>query len=249
MNAIHFVFSVALIMTNALLADSKRVSFEMGVCQSLEFDIAYRLDHEGKGVPSKWNDFVTVERMQSGMVEHQLGTAKAINSFALVPGAPVIGEGPGISPDYIGHRLFLISRAENFTKNSGSGRCAILIKPKDLDSKPSRTFSYFIPEEAAKAILRTIPSFDPEAQPLAFEDLTPFEEADRKFRQAVSGGGQGSIANNSRPRGNRQVSALINWINHSAGRQIGAALTVLCFVMLPVLGLLYWRGQLKKRRN
>lgn len=219
----------------------------MGVCQNLEADVAFRLDHEGKAIPVTWDDLVTVEKMKNGMVKHQLNTAKAINSFALVPGSPKIGVGPGISQDYGGHHLFLISRVENFTRNSGSGRCAILIKPQDLDSKPVRTFSYFIPEDAAKAILRTIPNFDPEVQPLAFEDLSPFEEADRKFRQAVSGDDHRALANNLRTQGNRQVSDLINWINYSAARRAAAALAVLCFVMLPVLGLLYWRGRLRNR--
>lgn len=229
-----------------IFADSKSVSFEMSACKEIGFFLSFRLDNERKGIPEKWDDLVLVEKMKGGMVKHQLEMAQAINSFALVPDSPMISASPGISRDYSGHRLFLISRVENFTKSSGSGRCAILIKPEEPDSTPIRIFSYFIPEETARLILKTIPDFDPAEQPLAFEDLSPFEEAERQFREMLPGTGNSSLPGVSDQRKGPSPPDPRIRID-GADRNRGVTAIVIVFLTASAaLASYYWR---RARRN
>lgn len=158
---------------------------EAGVVYNLGMELEVQIDSLGKELPKSWDDFETIGMMKNGLLKHQLFQAKTINSFALVPTAPIIEAQPGISQEYQGHRLFLISKKENFTTNKGSGRYAILIKPQELDSQPMRIFADFIPEGTAKLILNKIPDFDPARQPLAFEDLSPFEREKQQFQENI----------------------------------------------------------------
>lgn len=157
----------------------------ISVCDFLVSELYVIRDSGSKDLPKSWDAFESIRLMKDGSLRHQLSRAKAINSLSLVPRSPIIGADPGIPREYRGRHLFLISREENFTKFSGSGRCAILIKPEELDSKPLMIYSDFIPEETAKLILSKIPNFDPAHQPLAFEDLSPFELEKNQFRDNI----------------------------------------------------------------
>jgi hypothetical protein len=166
-------------------ADS-RMTAEMIVSNNLVGEMYVQIDSIDQELPKSWDDFESIGMMKNQSLKHQLFRAKIINTFALVPGAPVIASQPGISREYYGHRLFLVSRVETFTKSQGGGRYAILIKPEELDSKPVRIFSHFIPEEIAELILKQVSSFDPERQPRAFQDLSVFEKEQSRIRDNLT---------------------------------------------------------------
>lgn len=166
-------------------ADSKAVSSEMRVCRFLERLLDFQINHEKRELPTSWETFDVIGLMKKNPLKQQLFESRVVNSFALVPDTPLIQPQPGISPDYLGHRLFLISREQNITKSAGNGRCVILIKPVELDSQPVRIYSDFIPEETAQIILKQIKGFDPQKQPLAFENIEQLER-DKKARQVQS---------------------------------------------------------------
>jgi hypothetical protein len=151
------------------------ISAKMMICIEIESNLLYQFVNVRKDLPVSWDEFQTISMTKSGLLQYQTFRAKTINSFALVPGAPIIQPQPGISREYSGHRLFLISRDETFTKTPVSGRYAILIKPEELDSKPVQTYSHFIHEETAQIILKQIKGFDPQRQPLAFENFDQLE--------------------------------------------------------------------------
>jgi hypothetical protein len=165
-------------------ADTRKTA-EMRVSNDLVMEIIVQLDSPDKALPKSWDDFESIGMMKNGLLKHQLFRAKTMNSFALVPGAPVIDPQLEISREIRGHRLFLISREEKFIKSQGHGRYVILVKPEELDSKPIRIFSHFIPEETAEQILNKIPDFDPAEQPLAFDDLSPFEQEQKQYHESV----------------------------------------------------------------
>lgn len=166
-------------------ADVKK-SAQMGVCSFLQGLLEFQVFHESKDLPTSWETFEVIGTMKKGSSKKQLFEMKTINSFALVPSLPIIQSEPGIPGDYQGNRLFLISREENVTKASGRGRCAIFIKTEGSSSKPVRTFSYFIPEETAQIILKQIGGFDPQKQPLAFENLPELEKEEKQFQDNIS---------------------------------------------------------------
>lgn len=155
------------------------------ICNSLVGELYVFRESGKKDLPKSWDAFESIRLMKSGSLKHQLSRAKIINSLSLVPGSPIIDADPRIPREYRGLRLFLISREGSFIDSSGSGRCAILIKPEELDSKPLVIYSDFITEDTAKLILSKIPNFDPAHQPLAFKDLTPFELEKKQFRDNI----------------------------------------------------------------
>jgi hypothetical protein len=158
-----------------VLKANSTIEAEMAFCRDLESSLNYQFIDDEKDLPTSWDDFAEIGMIKKKLLPRNSIQLKTINSLALVPGAPVIHAQPGIPGEYQGHRLFLISRTENITKPSGPGRYAILIKPEELDSRPIRTYSYFIPEETAQIILKQIKGFDPQEQPLAFEDVDRLE--------------------------------------------------------------------------
>lgn len=165
----------------SLVMASGGISAEFGVCRELEIALGFQMDEEKK-LPASWDDFEKVRVMKKGTIKHQLFTAKAINSFALVPGAPVIEHQAGIPHEYPGYRLVFISREAGKSKSSGIGRCALLADPEGQNSKQFKVYAVFFPENLAQIILKQIDGFDPSKQPLAFEDLSPFEREEQQFR-------------------------------------------------------------------
>jgi hypothetical protein len=233
MNRILFVMLVVLFATGFLHGHAISSFSELRACQNLELDVSYRIGQEGKGIPESWDELMTIERMKAGMVKHRLNIAKAINTFALVPGAPVIGSRNGISRDYSGHRLFLISRNEIVAESLGSGRCAILVKPLELDDRPVRVISCFVPEETAKIILEGMPEFDPAKQPLAFDDLTLFEGGGRRRLDQSSASESPSAGVMKNSQRSWFVTSPKNWSSRNV--------IVTAVVLLLIFGILWWR--------
>ncbi|MEO7100051.1 MAG: hypothetical protein ABI162_11860 [Luteolibacter sp.] len=147
---IIYLSMISIFSLSLLAGNCRAVTAELRVCRELELSLAVEFIDNNKDLPKSLDEFAGISMMKKGLMESDLFRVKIINSLALVPGAPVIQSLPGIPQEYRGRRLFLVSREENVTKSSEKGRYAILIKPEELDSKPARTYSYFIPEEAAQ---------------------------------------------------------------------------------------------------
>jgi hypothetical protein len=154
------------------------ITAQMGICNQIEMSLSFRLINEKKEIPKSWDELIDIEMAKKRPLDRNGFRVKTINSFALVPGAPLIQSQSEIPREYRNHRLFMISREENIGKVSMRGRYAILIGSDGTDSKSLRSFSYFIPEETAKLILKQFPDFDPAKQPFAFTEAD-FERSEK----------------------------------------------------------------------
>lgn len=210
----------------------------MRICGFLESCLVRQSIDDNKNLPTSWNDFEVISYIKKDLKNHSLFELKTINSFAIVPGAPLIQPESGISGEYRGHRLFLISREENITKYSGKGRCVILIKPEELDSKPVRTYSYFIPEETALLILKQIKGFDPKEQPIAFENIDQLEREKKASQEKM----EQTIRENMRTNGkfkpdNRTTPGdqpSINWESYKSAWITGGVILTAFFIWIFV---------------
>ncbi|MES2921032.1 MAG: hypothetical protein V4819_05780 [Verrucomicrobiota bacterium] len=147
---------------------------KLNVASFLERSLIGKLSNQP--LPSSWDEIEPVVEIRAMDPRGWVFAMKTINSFALVPGAPVIIKDPGISGDYYGKRLFLISRSEDFVAPDSSGRYVILIDPEGTDPNAIRTYSHFIPEATAQIILGQLKGFDPKKTSVAFEDLPVIEK-------------------------------------------------------------------------
>ncbi len=153
---------------------TSRGNRKLGVAYLLEGSLRGKLSNQP--LPGSWDEIEPVVEIRKMDPRGSLYVMKTINSFALVPGAPVIIKEPGISYEYYGKRLFLISRSEDFVPPDSPGRYAILIDPEGTDPEKMQTYSHFIPEETAQLILGQLKGFDPKKTPVAFEDLPAIEK-------------------------------------------------------------------------
>ncbi len=166
------IFSAIFILyfTSRCLANVS-ISPDMRICRDIEMDLNLTFIKNHKELPSSWDEFTEVKMTNTGSTERNIFRMKTINSFALVPNRPEIKLDQGIPKEYSGKFLYLIGKKEINSKNSGSGRCAILIAPSKTDTATVVTYSYLIPEDIAKIIIRQIENFDPEKQPVAFPGI------------------------------------------------------------------------------
>ncbi len=171
----------------ALIKDKN--SHELSECKKLAYNYQmFRDTGAGGSLPRSWADFETVRSMRKGDRQSDVNRMRLINSFAMVPGAPVIINGLGIPMDFQGCSLLLISREEKYEDDyESAGRYAILVGSEvpGTDIKP--LLSYFLTSKASRAILEQIPDFDPIAQPLAFEpEFIAKVEREQKAHDAQS---------------------------------------------------------------
>ena len=182
----NFAFTIAImIVSHGFAIGSTKRSSQLRVCQFLESMLMFQVFEEKKKLPSSWDTFDVINLMRKKPLHSQLHQMKTINSFVIVPGAPVIQDQPGISREYKGQRLFLISREENVTRFTGNGRCAIFIKVDGVDSNPVRTSSRFIPEAEAQMLLKQLKNLDLSQQPLAFENVDELEIEVKELKQRL----------------------------------------------------------------
>ena len=113
------IFALLAFCLSALSNAESRGTAQMTVCGSPESTLIDDFIGAKKGLPTSWDDFEEIALLKKGSLQLDSFRIKTTNSFALVPGAPVIQAESGISRDYQGRRLFLISREENLTKSLG----------------------------------------------------------------------------------------------------------------------------------
>ncbi len=145
-------------------------------CRNMIFFLWEDFLNKGSDLPSSFDDIQSYRDVLETYSNPRtlVGTIGIINRLAIVPDAPVIQAGEGISRERQNRRLFAISRSMSFDYPSPEptgdlpkgGRFAIVITPDGSDALP-----YWISESEARLILRQIDGFDPAKQPLAFEDL------------------------------------------------------------------------------
>ncbi len=151
---------------------------EVRICRDVEMDLNHTFIKKFKELPSSWAEFTEVKMTNKGTSERNTFRIKTINSFALVPNRPKIKLDSEIPTEYSGKFLYLIGKHEVISKNSGVGRCAILLAFSEKDPTGLVTYSYLIPEDIAKKIIQQIDGFDPEKQPIAFPDLGDIKRID-----------------------------------------------------------------------
>lgn len=173
---------------------TSRGNRKLGVAYLLEGSLRGKLSNQP--LPDSWDEIEPVVEIRKMDPRGSLHVMKTINSFALVPGAPVIIKEPGISYEYYGKRLFLISRSEDVIPPDSPGRYVILIDPEGTDPKTMRAYSYFIPEATAQLILGQLKVFDPKKTSVAFENLPAIEKRFKAEQKELDDFGK---AHQSRP--------------------------------------------------
>lgn len=143
---------------------------EWGVARMLTSSIYNNELLGGKRIPDTWEDLIEINWIKSGKISKSSYYIEIVNSFALVPHSPAIKKDSKMPNEYLGKRLFLISRYQIYTASSTQGRCMILIDPPSAESGKIISAPYFVPEVTAQLIMAQIPDFDPTQQPLAFDD-------------------------------------------------------------------------------
>jgi hypothetical protein len=152
------------------LSSRNDLPLEWGFARMLTGSMSINAMLEGKSIPTSWDDFIEISWMKSGKSERSSGYIKRVNSFALVPGMPIIQPQQGISEEYVGKKLYAISRHINYTKYATQGKCLILVQLDPTNTNFISAGAYFIPVPVAQLILKQMNGFDPESQPLAFDD-------------------------------------------------------------------------------
>lgn len=106
-------FALAVCAPTVDLSAKSQSTYEFIIIGGLSSEIAYNLQTGGeKSLPSSWDDFLSIRATNEGRMEPDLPRMRIVNSFALVPGAPVISPDLRIPREYAGFRLILINRAE-----------------------------------------------------------------------------------------------------------------------------------------
>jgi hypothetical protein len=142
----------------------------LGICRDISMSLKDDFIDQGKSLPASFEDFP----MLKSSVEKYPGILKHLNTLAIVPNAPIIGEELGISRSRSGRKIFAISRNVSFdyAKNKYSsdpvkgGRYIVAIESPSQDYPGS-----WISEPEAQIIFKQLKGFDPAKQPLAFQNM------------------------------------------------------------------------------
>lgn len=164
------------------------ISPEMNACRQIELMVGIEFLAKGKDIPITWGEIPTIQRMRNETQGEYVDTSsinllRHLNSFAIVPHAPVIVSEPGISKKRAAKRLFAISRDKNLASEDASGqaeggRYAVL-----LSNDGNATEPHWIPESEANIILSQFKEFDPSNQPLPFPDIVRISKLSEERKQ------------------------------------------------------------------
>ena len=112
-------------------------------------------------LPKSFEEILSVQQLALGHPKY----IENLNRLTIVPEAPLIQRKTGALNGSYAHWLFAIARRADDDLPK-IGRRVILIRQEDLGC-----ITAWIPESEAQFILKQIKGFDPEKQPLAFQDL------------------------------------------------------------------------------
>ncbi|MEO5716495.1 MAG: hypothetical protein ABIT37_23660 [Luteolibacter sp.] len=158
----------------------------MSICRNLEQIVWNEFLAQGKKLPVNWDDIQAIQEMKQNHASYAVREFKLYNSLAIVPGAPIIAQQPGISQNHANRKLFAISRTSNFDyatkdqiqKATDAGRFAILVSSDDSEIAPS-----WIPEPEIQHILKQLNGFEPTKQPVAFDQVEEYEREQKEKKE------------------------------------------------------------------
>lgn len=178
------ILALISISTIILFGSGLDISEETNVFRQISMCIFDDFLSKNKSLPESFDDIPSLNEW----VSRETDIAILVNELAIVPNMPLIRAEQGLLHKFTAYKLFAISRIESFdrvmsgqdTDGKNGGRYSILINSENSD-----IFSMWIPENQAQLILKQIDGFDPNKQPLAFQNLKNKkpEHDDNLFRQ------------------------------------------------------------------
>jgi hypothetical protein len=142
------------------LGREKGASASLHIFQQITISLATDYIEKKVALPKSFEDISSIQQLALG---HPI-YIKHLNTLTIVPEAPLIQRKTGSLNGSYAHRLFAIARKPDDLPKIG--RQVILIRQEDLGC-----ITAWIPESEAQFILNQLKGFDPEKQPLAFQDL------------------------------------------------------------------------------
>ncbi len=195
-------------------------------------------------IPNRFDEVSSIRQM----VKRSPYFVRYLNMLSIVPNSPVIESHVDMVNGLKKYRVFAMSRIPCFDKilsqNGPSkiygGRYLFLVNMEGSDCNPR-----WIPEPEVQFILKQLNGFDPEKQPLAFQDL-------------ISEEGKGPISENatSNPRNGSDSGQRVRSVPKIVTRAAVAVMTQnliswlagLVGLLVILLGYLCWRYFRKKAR-
>ena len=175
---------VALLTIPLPLMGRAGASATQHACNVVEIAIWDEFVSSGKALPNAWEEIQLIADMRRKSGEQNPDLLMKINTLAIVPGGPAIGESQRIRRDRWNNNIFAISRTELFDNAKDpsvqGGRFALIVKPDK-----SEIATHWLPETEAKEILAQLKGFEPAKQPLAFESAAELVRIERESRDAL----------------------------------------------------------------
>ncbi len=235
MKTIIYRVLVLLSFTSAFGRD-KGASASLNLFQQITISLTTDSIEKKIDLPKSFDDIMSVQQLALGHPKY----IENLNRLTTVPGAPLIQRKAGTLNGSFDHRLFAIARRsdDNFPK---IGRRVILIRQEDLSC-----ITDWMPESEAQLILHQLKDFDPEKQPLAFQDSisekgqrTP-DRNDRDSSQPTPSDGEASATAPSLAEG------VVPAAEPVLTKNLTSWLAGLVGLLVILLGYLCWRYFRKK---
>lgn len=170
MKIVKYRWVAACFVIGCPLKASSTISSDLAFFREFATTFYYdvRFGDQGEFLPKRWDEIQVVDRIERG---GEVASMRLMNKLALVPGCPAIRQDLGVSREHVGRQLFAITRFDTADSQAGNGRYAILIKKSEGDDRINGILACFIPSREAEIILNQVANFDPQTQPVAFQDV------------------------------------------------------------------------------
>jgi hypothetical protein len=254
MKFIFSFFSWYLLFFGVLSARSE-ISEQHLIFRQIAMNLQPDIDSQISSMP---NSFEKIDSIQS-MIKRNPSALKFLNLLALVPSMPTIESHVGMSTGLKNYRLFALSRVPCFDpvlSKSGpakiqGGRFLFLIHLKNNECFPT-----WVPEPEVQFILGQVGGFDPEKQPLAFQDLIPENGGRMPSENETRGNRNDTDRTLPTPDDSKAIApvrSLPETVAHAAEpaliKNLIPWLAGLVAVLVMLLGYLGWRYFRKKARS
>lgn len=133
----------------------------MLMLKQLELLISEEFVYPGRKLPDSLDEI-------EGLRKYVKNSPKAIsevNKFMMIPGSPVIQHDSRIQQSLLGNRILIAPRLASM-RSDELGRIVLCVLKDSSITSP-----LWIPEPQFQCILKQLKDFDPDKQPLAFQDL------------------------------------------------------------------------------
>ncbi len=165
----HLIFCCYFSLFGTLLARSE-MSEQNIIFRQIAMSLTEDNAEQSLKMPNRFDDVDSIKQM----MKKSPYLLKYLNLLSIIPNTPVIESHIGMANGLKTYKLFAMNRIPCFdkilTQNGPSridgGRFLFLINIDGNECKPK-----WIPEPEVQFILKQLKGFDPEKQPLAFQDL------------------------------------------------------------------------------